>query len=129
MNNEINITSINNQDSWSVDFLTEKSNLSRSDPDILKLANAILLSETLSELVQHRYLDGKRFLGWTSDGSKGYTVIETGDIRIKKTEEKTEPLTLGYECINSKNRLLYRKIGIKYAFEEKSVENRRKFAN
>jgi hypothetical protein len=35
---------------------------------------------------------------------------------------------LGYECINSKNRHLYRKIGIKYAFEETSKENREKFA-
>jgi hypothetical protein len=113
---------------WINDFLTEESKISSSDTAIQTIAKAILSSETLKDLVQDRYLNGNRFLGWTENGSKGYTEVATGNIRIKKTETGTEPFTLGYECINSKNRILYKKIGIKYAFEETNPTNRENFA-
>lgn len=116
-------------DQWINDFLTEKSHISPADKTIQSIAQTILASDTLKELVQARFLDGNRFLGWTEDGSKGFTDISTGDIWIGKTEKGTEPFTLGYECINSKNRKIYRNIGIKYAFEEPTIENREKFAN
>lgn len=112
---------------WINEFLTEKSHISPQDDSIQALAKNILSCDTLKDLVQARYLNGNRFLGWTKNGSKGFTEVETGDIWVKKTGSG-EPFTLGYECINSKNRALYRKIGIKYAFEETTPQNREKFA-
>lgn len=111
---------------WINTFLTEKSGI-RSDDDLIqKIAQSILKSPTLKTLVQNRFLHGNRFLGWTTNGSKGFTEVSTGDIWMSKSGN--EVITLGYECINSQNKYLYEKIGMKFALLETNVENREKFA-
>lgn len=117
------------KNTWLHNFLHDKSDAPSQDKTIQEISQTVLSSETLKELVLARYLDGKRFLGWTANGSKGYTDITTGDIRIGKTGTGTEAFTLGYECINSKNSKIYRKIGIKYAQMEVTTENRQAFAH
>lgn len=113
-------------DPWIHTFFREKSNIHETDTLILSIAQTILLSETLSFLVKDCYESGGRFLGWTADGSRAYTDISTGHIRIGKNGD--EALSLGYECINSKNKKLYQNIGTKYALKEDSRKNRENFA-
>lgn len=113
---------------WINKFLTGSSSISPQDSSIQALAQSILTCETLKDLVKARYQSGIYFLGWAENGSKGFTEVDTGNIWIKKTGLGTEPFTLGYECINSKNRIIYKKIGIKYAVESTTPENRKKFA-
>lgn len=111
-----------------LEFFSEKSGISERDETIEDLLKSVLSSSTLKDLVYKRYLEGNRFCGWTSDGSKGYTDVSTGDIWIGHTGLKTEAFTLGYECMNSSNRNIYRKIGIKYAFKKTNPSNREEFA-
>lgn len=116
------------QNNWVFNFLTQRSAISCSDNSIQELARAILSSNTLTSLVKDSYLQGSRFSGWTTDGSKGYTDISTGHIRIGRTELGTEAFTLGYECINAKNSHRYREIGIRYSQLPDSPKNRELFA-
>lgn len=113
---------------WVDEFLTEESHISSKDKTIQKIGDTILNSPSLEQLVHERYDQGIRLMGWTKDGSKGQTDISTGNIWIKKTGQGTEPMTLGYECINSQNSRQYRSIGIDYAFRKDTPENREKFA-
>lgn len=114
---------------WISKFLTEKSKISPKDETIQRIAKAIQSSETLKGLIKERYISGKRLGGWATDGSKAYTDISTGDIWMAKTDKGTELMTLGYECMNSKNSYLYKKIGIRHAYDESSSkENREQFA-
>lgn len=113
--------------SWIREFLLNKSGVDEQDEVVQKVAKGILSSQVLSELVRERYSEGVRFVGWTTNGSRGNTDSETGDIMIGKGTH-AEILTLGYECMNSRNQPIYRNIAIKYANLPRNDEMRKAFA-
>jgi hypothetical protein len=120
------IDSFEDKDSFVYNFLTEKSNLDPDDELIKSIAKSALKNFSLLNALKERHEKGIRFIGWTTDGSKGYTEVETGNIKIGKSGH--EAITLGYECINSRNKKKYKNIGLKYAFEETNLQNREGFA-
>lgn len=110
---------------WLTTFFTEKSSVEVSKLEMI--IESVLHSSTLKSLVEKRFHAGARFLGWTTCGSKGYTLAHTGDICLGQTHGQ-ESLTLGYECINSSHKKLYEAIGKKYAAKETNEQHRAEFA-
>lgn len=117
---------LNCENKWLSNFLCEKSGIELNDETVSRIAKSVLKSESLKSLVKERFDSGVRFCGWTKDGSRGFTEVSSGNIYIGKSGN--EPVTLGYECVNSQNKKAYKKIGVQFAFEETTQENRKKFA-
>lgn len=117
------------------DFLTKNNKSSQERDEIIKiLAPSIILScPTLKELVIERQMKGKWLNGWTKgtegtfSDSKGSTDVSTGNIWIRKGTN-VELLTLGYECVNSRNRELYDAIFKKYMQLPDNASNRQDYA-
>lgn len=117
------------------DFLTKNNSSAQERREIINiLAPSIILSvPALKELVIERQMQGKCLNGWTkgTEGtfadSKGSTDVRTGNIWIRKGTN-VELFTLGYECVNSRNRELYEQIFSKYMGLEDTPLNRKNYA-